>query len=116
MDGTAMKDSVVAIVVRAMSATTDFIKPVMKITNHGKAKKILNEDLNMNKRDAVVYFLGQLQAIIEQLSIKAGYDKNTMFDDLTELEQFFNENIERIFSQKQHEEFKKKTRGHNGRD
>jgi hypothetical protein len=51
----------------------------------------------MNKQEHLMYFLGQLKANIEHIAAGAANLTGPIFEQLSELETFFNENIQQIF-------------------
>jgi hypothetical protein len=50
----------------------------------------------MNKQEHLMYFLGQLKANIEHIAANAVKIPEPVFDQVAELESFFNENIHDI--------------------
>lgn len=51
----------------------------------------------MNKQEHLMYFLGQLKANIEHIAAGAANLKGPIFEQLSELETFFNANMQEIF-------------------
>lgn len=52
----------------------------------------------MNKNERILLFLGRIQARIEDLGKWAAENDNTVFEFITDLEQYFNQSLDDIFS------------------
>lgn len=57
----------------------------------------------MNRNDQILLFLGRVQARIEDLGALASRTGNSMFSLISDLEIYFNRNLDEIFSQKETE-------------
>lgn len=53
----------------------------------------------MDKQKKLIFFLGQLKATIESLTLKASENSSELFEELSELESFFNKNMHTIFEE-----------------